>query len=331
MTSRPDPLVERWRTDAGQALVVEVFRRLQAGRTLEGLPIGRHEGRADLRGVSRPCGLPADAGWRPALTDSDEEPALRRASPPELGTVVIESLDFSGAELPSWRWMGTTVRNCRFDGADCHGLNTWDTLVEDVSFRSTDLRAPGIGSPGCVFRHVDFSRANLRGAYGAHGEFVDCDFSNAKFPGLEWFVTLVRCRFAGTLRNMRFYDHWPSETGPQHFVLEDVDFSAAQLQWIEFRGFDLARVRLPEDSNHLLIRGDVRRVYELACELIDESPSRELGGLQDVLKDMLRRLHPDCRVALFNLKDLAEFDGGTGKRVALLRRAAAAVGATTNL
>ncbi len=336
MTAKSDPLVERWRTDSGQALATEVFRRLRDGRRLDGLPLSHYEGRVDLRGVRGPS--EGNAHWR--RWDDDDH-----TSPPTIGAIVMEGLDFSGSSLPHWRWMGTTVLNCRFDGANIDDLGTWATRVEDASFARTR------GVPRClgawldgrqgVFRRVDFSHADLRGKHFSMTDFIECDFSHARIHKCEWYEAgLVRCRFAGLVRE----NIW-SDRGDRPFVpslnqqtpkagpnpLEDVDLSQAELRWCEFRDLDLSRVALPEDEKHLVVRGDVRKFLTRTLEEMSAAPDDRYGGYSGPIESDLHWLHPDCRVGIFNLKDLAESDGGTGAILALLRRVAAEVGATTNL
>lgn len=44
-------LVDRWRSAEGEAVAGEVVARLVRGRPLDGLGLGEHEGRTDLRGL----------------------------------------------------------------------------------------------------------------------------------------------------------------------------------------------------------------------------------------------------------------------------------------
>jgi uncharacterized protein YjbI with pentapeptide repeats len=316
-TGAPDPLVERWRSEQGRALAEETFRRLAAGERLDGLPLGRHDGRVDLRGAIGPL--------RPIVG--------RSHIAPRLGTAALESLDFSGAELTNWRWSTTTVLNCRFDDANVRGLACRATRVEDTSFRRTVgvPRRLGGGWDGVqgAFRRVDFSRAELSRVNALGADFIDCDFSYAKVHKCEWWsARFVRCRFAGVLRE----NIWSSEDG---FVesthaneMEDVDLSGAELRWCEFRRLTLARVRLPEDAKHIVVRGDVRDVLTRVIGALDSKEHRPAIGYAGALRSRLRHLHPDCRVQVFNVKDLAESDRGSNLLAPLIRRVAAEVGAT---
>ena len=311
-----DPLRERWTTNQGRALAEEAFRRLAAGEHLDGLPLARHEGRVDLRAVVGP---------------HDPEVAWHRTR--KMGEVTLEGLDLSGAELPSWYWSRTTVLNCRFDGANIEDLGTWATRVEDTSFRGTrgQTRCLGAVSDGVhgVFRNVDFSRADLRVANAGTADFVDCDFSHARTHKTHWGqARFIRCRFAGLVRENIWYGRSPFVDRAEPNEMEDVDFSAAELRWSEFRHLVLDRVRLPEDANHIIIRGDCRQVLVRLIEIVRSTQELALTGFAGGLDSMLAWLHRECRVQVFNVKDLAETDRGKGLLAPLIRRVAAEVGAT---
>ena len=317
--STPDPLVERWKTDQGRALATEVFRRLSAGERLDGLPLAHHEGRVDLRGVIGPA--ERTAPWGPITRG--------------MGAVTLEGLDLSGADLPHWRWMRTTVRDCRFDDSNIEDLGTWATRVDDSTFRRTKgvprcLGAELDGDHG-VFRNVDFSRADLRQVTALSADFLDCDFSNARLHKCEWHQSrFIRCRFAGLVRENIWYDTavFQKVTKVMPNEMKDVDFSAAELRWCEFRHLALDRVVFPEDEKHIVIRGDMRGALTRAIEIVNSSRELALTGYGGALASDLHWLHPDCRVAVFNVKDLAESDRGKGLLAPLLRRVAAEVGAT---
>src|SRR6185295_948392 len=107
-------------------------------------------------------------------------------------------------EINGWGWMESTVLNCVFDDAVLTG-GSWAARVEDCSFRRARIREFVLGAwhngRQGIFRRVDFSRADNRGNGGYVPDFIDCDFSNAKLHGCEWWQSgFIRFKFAGLVR-----------------------------------------------------------------------------------------------------------------------------------
>ena len=152
--------------------------------------------------------------------------------------------------------------------------------------------------------------------------FVDCDFSNANLHKIDFQSSgFVRCRFAGELREVIFWNHGFQTGKPDPNPMEDVDFSGAVLRDVEFRRLDLGRVRLPEDPDHLIVR-PYRCVLERALERLKGRGGPEAAVLSVVLAHSLKWAGPNQEAGVFNKRDLA--DGGPeGARFAekLLRQA----------
>jgi hypothetical protein len=136
---RAGGLGDRWRTPEGQALAEEAVARLVAGRGLDGLGLGWHEGRVDLRGL--PVPVPArlrrfeSQGWFVEI----------------LGNLItfrgarLRGLDLSGAQLQSLRFFGSQIADCRLDGANCQDWRLWDTEVADCGLSRARLRTLLLG------------------------------------------------------------------------------------------------------------------------------------------------------------------------------------------
>jgi hypothetical protein len=149
-------LADRWRTPEGQALAEEAVARLVTGRGLDGLGLGWHEGRMDLRGV--PVPIPArlrrfeSQGWFVEV----------------LGDLItfrgarLRGLDLSGARLQSLRFFGSQIEDCRLDGANCQDWRLWDTEVSDCVFSRASLRDAAVGTwhegRRNTWRRVDFTK-----------------------------------------------------------------------------------------------------------------------------------------------------------------------------
>ena len=127
--SSPDPLVTRWRSEAGTALAEEVVARLVSGRKLDELELDTIDGRIDLRGLS----VPAAARLRRFET--------KRWFVETLGNLVtlrkvrLVGLDLTDSRLENLRFHGVAIVGCRFDRARCRDWRMWATSVTECSFR----------------------------------------------------------------------------------------------------------------------------------------------------------------------------------------------------
>jgi hypothetical protein len=157
---------------------------------------------------------------------------------------------------------------------------------------------------GDVYRRVNFSRANMRSIVCPAATFVDCDFGEAQLAKVDFqSSSFIRCRFAGLLREVMFYDHGFKTGKPDPNPMEDVDFSDAELRMVEFRGLNLDRVKLPTSSDHLI-------VHHYRCVL--ERALRELrgdarwSGLRVDMEHRLMWAGPRQEAGEFNRRDLVE-------------------------
>jgi uncharacterized protein YjbI with pentapeptide repeats len=323
MTDRK--LTARWQTDDGRVLAEEVVARLLAGRPLKDLRLGEHNGRVDLRGLPMP---------QPRLLRRFERDGWFIE---ELGDrllfkgVRLAGLDLSGSLLDSIRFWDCGIEDCLFERARCQHWGLLRTEVVNCSFAGADLRQAAVGAwsdGGNVYRGVSFVRADLRVGSCPAATFIDCDFSQARLEKVDFQSTsFVRCRFAGDLVEVMFYDHGFKTGKPDPNPMEDVDFSGAVLHDVEFRGLNLDRVTFPVSTEHLVVRG-YRCVIERALAELAEDQTREARLLKVTLEHHRRWAGPDQQVGVFSLLDL-EHSGGPqlAERAAdLLRLCEAACG-----
>lgn len=301
----PDPLVSRWRTPQGEELAFEVFRRLQAAKPLDGLGLGRHEGRADLRGIVAPpprrLASVKQSGWN----------VHRLGELLTFERVQLHHLDMSGGHLGSLRFFHCAITDCRFDGANCQDWRLWAVDVTDSTFTHADLRQAVLGAwhegRGDVYRRVGFAGANLRSIVCPAAYFADCDFDDAKLAKIDFqSSSFVRCRFAGLLREVIFYDHGFKTGKPDPNPMEDVDFSNAELRMVEFRHLDLDRVRFPTSPEHIEI-SHYRCVLERGVRELQED--KKWPGVRAILQHRLKWAGPHQERGVFNRRDLVEMGG----------------------
>jgi hypothetical protein len=110
------------------------------------------------------------------------------------------------------RFWDTSVEDCRFDGSRCQHVGLVRTEVTDCSFVGADFRQAALGiwaESGNVLRRVTFGGSDFRVGSCPAATFIDCDFSQARIEKVDFqSSSFVRCRFAGELREVMFYDHW---------------------------------------------------------------------------------------------------------------------------
>ena len=313
-----EDLAARWRTQEGEPLAREVFRRLVAGVSLTDLGLGEHERRIDLRGIAAPAAERLDAFEKKGWVVQKLGGLLK------FERTKFVNLDFSGARLESFRFFNATISNCRFDRARCQDWRLWAVDVTDTSFVEADLRKAVLGAwfegRGDVYQRVNFSRSNLGSIVCPAATFVDCGFGDAQLSKVDFqSSSFIRCRFAGLLREVMFYDHGFRTGKPDPNPMESVDFSEAELRMVEFRNLNLDGVTFPVTSDHLI-------VHHYRCAL--ERAVRELGpdtahrGLRAILEHKLKWAGPYQKVGVFNRRDLIEmFDQEAADfAVGLLRR-----------
>ena len=123
-----------------------------------------------------------------------------------------------------------------------------------------------------------------------------------------------RCRFAGTVASVLF-DGRDLPDRPAPFQMRNVDFSAAVFREVEFRGFDLEDVRLPDDPDVRLYRRG-RCVARHGIRLLDGDESKLARGLRAVLTNRLRGPGNDWEADVFNRRDYLAWGGEDLARLA---------------
>lgn len=296
-------LAERWRGPEGLKIAAEILARLTGGASLEDLPLGRHEGRIDLRALPRPDVRRTTIATQGRL----EAQSLEGILDVKQGT--WEGLDLSDAFLESARFMDARIVDCRFERAGCRDWRLWRTDVTRTSFVKAGMRGSVLGAwyegRGVHYRNVDFSGADLRDSVFDSARLEDVDFSNGRLDRVSFEACdLVRCRFAGLLNEVTFYgpDMGFANPAPR---FEDVDLSHAQLRWVEFRRIDPGRAQLPHDSEHVIV-DNVVCVLDRALAALAGNESDAARGLRGVLKNRRKWLAPDQWTAIFNQHDFAE-------------------------
>jgi uncharacterized protein YjbI with pentapeptide repeats len=287
-------------------LGLEIVTRLAGGQGLDGLGLGTVDGRVDLRGLAASG---EDVGGPAEIVVFRE--------------VQLEGLDLRGARLSGWRLHGSTLRDCRLDGADCRDWRLWDSLVDDCGFAGADLEGAAVGTGrdgrGNSWKRVDFTRAGFRVGVSDGAHYQNCDFFEADLTDVRFrHCAFVRCRFGGKLRNVLF-DGRRLEGQPASPPLV-ADFSASWFDRVEFLGYELEGITLPDDLDLRLIRRFPCAVNR-ALAALPGNGSSAVRVLRADLEGRLRLLAAgsgDEDANVFNRRDYLAF----GEELAALAEAA---------
>ncbi|MFC4044753.1 pentapeptide repeat-containing protein [Dactylosporangium siamense] len=286
MTAGVKALRQRWATPARQQLAAEAGARLRGGGRLNDLGLGVVDGLIDLRGVSFPGRTVQLDGCR------------------------LEGLALDAGDLTSFRFVDCTVVGCRFDRALCRDWRIWRTDFTDCSFVGADLRTSSLGAwlegqaRGNVYDHVRFTRAKMARLGSAAATYIDCDFSDADLTMVNfWQSSLIRCTFAGKVKQVVFNGRLMGEAKPDPNPMLDIDLAQARLEGTEFRWIDLSRTLLPQDPDLVLIENaDMLVRANLLLRARGDVP--EAGHAAEILRHFSSRLG-SSGTSLLNLRDVS--------------------------
>ncbi|WP_433065824.1 pentapeptide repeat-containing protein [Dactylosporangium sp. CS-033363] len=278
-------LQRRWTTPAGHELAGAVRNRLVGGEPLDDAGLGRVDGLLDLRGIS--------FGGRGA----------------EVRDRSLTGIAFDGADLTAFRFTGCAVRDCRFDRAFCVDWRLRATDLSRCTFTGANLLGSALGAwhagdhRGNVYDHVRFTNAKMRRISTAAATYTDCDFTGADLRDVNfWQSSLIRCTFAGAVRDVVFDGRMMGEAKPDPNPMQDVDLSAARLSGTDFRAVDLRRVVLPADPDLLLIAGAA--VLDRAAAHLTTYRGGHDAAFAATIVDHVRATLLPGTSGLINLRDL---------------------------
>jgi len=294
----------------GESLNLEIWDRLIQGKPLDGLSLPTKEGRLDLGGLELPD---------PSVVRRFEFKG-RQMAEVEPGLVIHKAkwrnLDFGGSKLKGMRLFGCEIDNCRFDGCKLDGLRMWSMSIRDTSFKDADLRNSALGGVEHgvrnIFTGVDFTDADLRGTMYKAAAFERCLFRNAKLVKIDFqSSTFVDCRFEGELSDVLFYRRgFQGEAFPANEMV-NVDFTGSRLRHVSFRGLTLDRVRLPSDSEHVVIKHPASTLDRMT-ETFQQEGDTIAKKLVALIANRRRWVVSEQTQAVVNLEDLHDVVGDEG-------------------
>jgi len=292
-----------------ESLNLEIWDRLLASKSLDGLGLDTRDGRIDARGLElpEPTVLRRFQFHGAAITATDAS---------IVHGVKWRNLDFTGSKLAGLRLMHGFVENCRFDDCNLQGVRIWATSFRDVSFKGANLRGSVLGGVHEAVRNtfvgVDFSDSDLSASTYEAAAFEHCVFSNAKLVKIDFQTsTFADCRFEGELDDVLFYRRaFNGEKYPPNEMV-NVDFSRARLKHVGFRGLVLDRVQLPNDDEHLVLKNFAVTLDQMLAALQRQSdPIAEKLAAFIGIKRKWAVLNQ--AQGFIHLPDLADLVGGEG-------------------
>lgn len=308
-------LRKRWQTADGQRLAEQALSTLgrkpwwRRRRTLVDLPLGRHGGRIDLRGLA--LAPPQDTG-----VDLGVAGLSIAAGVPTLEGVTLEAVDLSGSRLQGLHLHGCTLRDCMFDDAFCRDWRLWNCRVERCSFVRANLREAALATwpDGGTneWLQIDFSNADLRAAVISGGVFQECTFANARLEKVAFEQSILeRVTFAGRVSDVLFDGRaLPGRQEPREL---SADFSAAFFTDVDFHGYTLDNVRFPNDEDLTVVRRLLcvgRYLAEQVTETAMELDRRVAGVIANSVKALSASTPPNPEAAfVFNRRDWRAWGG----------------------
>lgn len=230
-------------------------------------------------------------------------------------------MDFTGAKLSHLRFFNCRITDCCFNEAQCEDWRLWATDVSNTTFTGADLYSAVLGpwyeGRGNTHKSVNFHNADMSMLNSSAATYIDCDFSYAKLQKIDFqSSSFIRCRFAGELRDVVFWDHGYKTGKPDPNPMEDVDFSRAKLRWVEFRRLNLDRVSFSEDDDHLVIK-NYRCVLHKVLAALKNEESDYARRLRAILELDLKWMGPQQQLGILCRLDFRERWGELGEEFAV--------------
>ncbi len=290
-----------------EELNLEVWDRLFRGESLKGLTLATVNGRIDLRGMALPDATTLRSYQFKTSTVSEIAPGAI------FQNAKWENLDFSNSRISSIRFFSSEIRNCLFVNCQLQDLRLWSCTVLDTSFEAANLKAAALGGiqdgKRNKYLNVDFTSTDMREIACSAAIFEKCTFRNAILAKIDFDSSMFSdCLFEGELRDVIFNRHGFNGKGLEPNEMTEVDFTRAKLRHVAFRGLSLATVKLPNDSDHIVINDYTNVLHSLLGRIQLQSKAID-AKIASYLKIRLRSSIPNQAQGVLNMLDLAEIAG----------------------
>lgn len=206
--------------------------------------IDEYRGRVDLRG------FPLSAS---PVTFGDPKDAS--------AGVRWHSLDLSHSDADGLRFFGARIEDCVFDDASMRDARFWGSTVKDCSFRRADLRSAGGLGTGWweeaqnLWCSIDFTGARLSESTWTEAVLEECKFARNGKRLVFKNCTFIDCTFVGLLESLLIVAD--ERYGPSEDLSMTADFGAAEFDDSSIFGYALDGVRLPGQTDLIVLSGYV--------------------------------------------------------------------------
>jgi uncharacterized protein YjbI with pentapeptide repeats len=300
----------RWTSPEGRENLTRVLECLKKGKTLGNLDfINTHKGRLDLRGFTFP-----DCRTEEKFSIDGYEVELLEEVPVFKKTIVANA-DFSGGKLGPSIWKKCTFKNVLFDEANLSGFKARGCRFDSVSFLKADVRGAAflrLKRQDTILQNVTFRESDMRTVVFDMPMIEGCDFSFANLKKVNFSGSRFKnCKFAGLVEEVFFRGYNPYQRRKIRNPMESIDFSEAELRNVAFRDeIDLSKVKFPKDEECLVLYNQ-REVYLKARKVIEREWTGDhrkwaLGLMKNLyLKESKKGQHMD----FYNKKDDMKYFG----------------------
>lgn len=299
-------LKRRWQTANGKKILNEIINCLERGCPLSSVKgIEQYVGRWDLRGAK----LSSLINKR--TIETGKHKLTQKFGTLKLKKALIESIDFSFADISYSYWERCNINNCIFEKTKAIEIHTIACNFINSIFRNTNLTYSylnkNIGANSGSFKNTEFIETNLSKCIFYFPEiencsFVDCNLKETDFDGSRF----KHSKFKGTLDSLWFRGY---SNNAQKSILgvfnkinsidypnnmEEVDFSETKLVGVSFNyGIDLSRCKFPDNENYILVK-NLAKTYNRVKEIMNKDWVGEekrigLGIIENVHFDSSRQ------------------------------------------
>ena len=276
-------LVNRWKTSEGQQLLFSILSNLKKNKPLDKIKgLEKYAGRWDLRGAILSILKTENKIQGEGTSFTQKYGSLK------LKKTVIESVDFSYADISYSWWQECQVSNCLFEDTKACELHVYATDFTNCTFRKvnftySDLNR-NIGKKSGSFKGSYFIDCNLKECILSFPNIENCRFENCNFIATNFDGSRFKdCKFIGKVDSSWFSGYSTTaqksifgifnRVNPRDYpnLMENVDFSEAELVGVSFiNGIDLSECTFPHDDKRYLLIENLDRVYPNIKKIIDK-------------------------------------------------------------
>lgn len=284
-------LIKRWNTQVGEVKLLQIINNLSKGRSLSEIKgLDKYAGRWDLRGVNI-----AKLGKN--MNRFGDNKLSQKTKTFKFKRIVLESIDFSYADISYSFWIECDIKNCIFEETKAIEIELIACNISNSIFRKTSLSGSyineNIGSYSGSIKYSEFIDSNISNCIFRFTLIENCSFENCNLKETAFDGSRFKeCKFIGILDSIWFrgyavyaqksilkiFNRFNPQDYPNRMI--NVDFTQAKLIGVSFEySIDLSKCQFPTDNNYLLVK-NLKSTYSKAREIIDkewEGEAKRLG------------------------------------------------------